>query len=379
MYKKISLFVVPLLATVFLVNCGESKPEPVVYHTITFKGTDCYMIDDIGGQVSEKQFEVGQTASYHLVGKDSGYEIPKENNVDITITETGEKFDGIFSYNDKDGSLSVKMTANVTVTARSEKKVPWYDKTEWWNYCSEATANDIGKKVPVTLTVEGTGVKHEVRLIDIDHDDLANEKGKAHCTFEFVNLVSDENGDALKPNWADESELEDFNKHAFPNSKLDKFLNDNNDSVLKMLPAGLESAIKLVDKNCCAFKGAFNAYTAEPSQFKLFPLALREITDIECAEDSQVCENEGNKYSYYNNLTEPEDYFKFDLNNTDYVQCWLRSPDVKLPASIEWKGAFTIYDKASYEEEIEDSGKSDLFPATTLEVDYCGVAPAFCI
>lgn len=80
----------------------------------------------------------------------------------------------------------------------------WYEHDDWWNYCSngkngeQATADDIGKIVNLTVNKQ----VHKVRLIDIDHDVLSDDTSKkAHCTFEFSNLLCDETGHSLAMFW----------------------------------------------------------------------------------------------------------------------------------------------------------------------------------
>lgn len=132
--KKSKLLIAPLLVVPFLASCnkgGGDKPGPTVYHTIKFEGERCVMKDDSGRVITQKAFEAGQSASFHLEGETEEFDIPKEENVAITYTATGEKFDGTYSYNAADGSLSVKMTADVTVTAKSEENDPTVTKAEF--------------------------------------------------------------------------------------------------------------------------------------------------------------------------------------------------------------------------------------------------------
>lgn len=96
------------------------------------------------------------------------------------------------------------LTASFLASCNSAKNKKWYEYNDWWNYCSsgkngeQAMTDDIGKEVNVTVN----GQVHKVRLIGVEHDVLSDDTTKkAHCTFEFSNLLSDSNGYSLATLW----------------------------------------------------------------------------------------------------------------------------------------------------------------------------------
>ena len=129
--KKFKLLVAPLLVLPFIAACNNGGgQDPVIYHTLKFVSDTCYMKDDIGGQVSEKQFEAGETANFRL-DPHEGYLLPLENQVDFKDTKTGEDFTGTYSYNPENGDISVKMTADVTIYAGNSEDTNYVTEQEF--------------------------------------------------------------------------------------------------------------------------------------------------------------------------------------------------------------------------------------------------------
>lgn len=127
-------YLISITAILFLVSCGEER-KPVIYRTIKFDGSNCYMLDDIGGQVIEKQFEEGKIANYKLVGME-GYKIPLQSSVAVKDSITGEDFSGTWSYDESTGNISVEMTKDVTVIASSEVDPSFVTEEEFNSICS---------------------------------------------------------------------------------------------------------------------------------------------------------------------------------------------------------------------------------------------------
>lgn len=129
--KRLKLLVAPLLVLPFVIACNNGGgQDPVIYHTLKFVSDTCYMKDDIGGAYEEKQFEAGETATFHL-DPHEGYFLPLENQVHFKDTKTDDDFTGLHSYNPENGDISVKMTADVTICAESYPITPTtYDEIQ---------------------------------------------------------------------------------------------------------------------------------------------------------------------------------------------------------------------------------------------------------
>lgn len=100
----------------------------------------------------------------------------------------------------------------------------WYEYTDWWNYCSdgnvgEATKEDIGRVVNLNVNNQF----HKVRLIDVDKDVDSDDK-TIHTTFEFVNLLSDDDGYSLATQWNDTNDTATSN-YDYRESSIRKALN----------------------------------------------------------------------------------------------------------------------------------------------------------
>lgn len=244
---------------------------------------------------------------------------------------------------------------------KPEPTKKWYEYENWWNYCSndnpisEATSEDIGKEVNVTVY----GIVHKVRLIDVDHIEPKEKVAQAHCTFEFINVITDSNG-AVTTNWnVKEPEVNTPNNYNFPESTLNDLLNNNTDCIFNKLPKGLQGAIKEVNKKV----GIGSSYSTDKSySTKLFPLAHDEMVD----HGSSVAYDEGTKYQYYIDHTKRKDLIKrkAGIESGDGEYYWFRSPDTDF--------SFCAY-------YVDDDGfyYSDYY-GIICNFAYA-VAPAFCI
>ncbi|MCQ2795402.1 MAG: hypothetical protein MJ214_04290 [Bacilli bacterium] len=115
--KKIKLLVTPLLSVAFLVSCGKN-PEPTIKHTLTFSGENCDLYLDVEGKTkyTTTQFDAGYTFSGYVIASE-GCSLPTE----VTFTSDGKPYEAeTATYNSTTGSLSVKMNANIDVTAISK-------------------------------------------------------------------------------------------------------------------------------------------------------------------------------------------------------------------------------------------------------------------
>jgi len=198
----------------------------------------------------------------------------------------------------------------------------WITKDNWYELTKNATSDDIGK----TATVKVNGVDHLVRLIDIDHDRKTNGK-KAHTTWEFVNIISDENGNSISYLWNDKNGTNESGKEIntdFLNSSIRYALTgqgNNSDNgttilagvkggkdwnnkykdktVLSMLPENLVKKIKTVRKSV----GTGTDYLETTFEDKLFlPSAIELGYNDEYADKGY-----GKTYAYYKSAEESVD------------------------------------------------------------------------
>ena len=242
-------------------------------------------------------------------------------NSSVTITatpKTGYSFEGWYKDGEKlpsaPASYSFNMPANdVSYEARFlDRRNAWYNKSDWWNYCSngvlgeQASVSDIGKEVELTVNNQ----IHKVRLIGVDHDELNDGSGnKAHCTFEFANLLSDSDGYSLATLW-NTDDGESSTNYDYLNSDLRKALDGQGNgtlrwyqkesetksttyttSVINMLPSGLQSEIKTVKKEVATS----TSYDPTNYDAKIFVLTFREMTQ----RPSPYAKEEGATYQYY--------------------------------------------------------------------------------
>lgn len=223
-----------------------------------------------------------------------------------------------------------------------ESTDPWYEREDWWNYCSngikgiQASKDDIGKEV----TLQVNGLEQKVRLIDIDKD-VDSEGNKIHTTFEFGNLLSDENGYSLATYWQNTNSVDSAN-YDYTNSTIRAVLNGHdyegasradinwfqyfgskedkektgknrlfsvdysNKSVVSMLPKGLVDALKSPSKYVNIF--ANDKYEEITVNDKLFLLSPREIGFSE--DDIYGQEASTTSYKFYESHTDYMDDFR---------------------------------------------------------------------
>jgi len=199
------------------------------------------------------------------------------------------------------------------------------EDTHWWNDVSSLTTADIG----TTREVEVNGVTHTVRLIGVDHDNLADGSGKAHTTWQFTNILSDSNGYSLATFWKDTNSTSTAN-YDFTNSDIRKALDGegtgtakwfvksettwsstySGKSVLDMLPTSLVSKLKSVSKQIATT----SSYTVGTYDTKLFIPSYREMT---ATGSSQYVKEEGTTYSYWASHDTDNDRIIKQIKGTD--------------------------------------------------------------
>lgn len=295
----------------------------------------------------------------------------------------------------------------------------WYDYEDWWNYCSngeekiQATIDDIGKEVPITINNQ----VHMVRLIDVDRDEIDNDSeiAVAHTTFEFSTVISDDKGWSLALQWNDINHEENANNYL--DSTIRKALNGTgkanhflwaeegaetwsetyNKTVLDMLPSELVAVLKDTQKYVLIKNESLGVWRHSLVSDKLFLLSPREMGyEHEYQETSSYTST----YSYYKDHSSEIDairmknqsdgtktkslldatkisgdagqYYQYDVingagcNEHDGVvgaSYWLRSPFKDTTSVAAWAVTFN----------------GQITEARSVYNQALGIAPAFCI
>lgn len=118
--KKSKLLITPFLVLPFILNCGGGGGgnDPVRKHSLSFTGTNCDLYLDAEGQTkyTTTEYEGGYQFSGYIIAS-YGYNLPET----VTFTSGGEPYVAeTTSYDKTTGALSVKMVADIAVTAKSD-------------------------------------------------------------------------------------------------------------------------------------------------------------------------------------------------------------------------------------------------------------------
>ena len=324
------------------------------------------------------------------------------------IANSGYKFNGWYegkTFISSESIYKFKMPAkNVTYTAKFANENAWFFKTDWWKYCSsgkdgeQATTADIGQEVNLTVNNQ----IHKVRLIGVGHDDLYDGSGKAHCTFEFSNLLSDSNGYSLATFWSKQTGQESTN-YNYLDSNLRKALDGygngilywyQKDSITKsdisksaydMLPNELQSKIKTVKKQVACS----SSYIIDNYEAKVFALTHDEMTE---SSSEYAKDGEGTTYQYYKDHDNASSRIKYQVKRHDGAATSYSSiSDLPYPAynyagyndSEETYGSYYLLTSPNVSSEqnawnVNCDGEFDYY-YTYVYSDAHAVAPAFCI
>ena len=160
--------------------------------------------------------------------------------------------------------------------------------------------------------------KYTARVIGFNHDTLADKSGKAGITFEFTNVISDKNGNAVKKHFDHDRGLtheEHFYKQEYHNYLNGTFKEQFEDDFLSEVKEVTKTAYEV------RLKGV-----REPYNTTFFPLSACEMdnnfTDLQ----------EGDLYEYY--VKQCYDHFrvKKDLNGVAQTY-WTRT------TYVNWSGS----------------------------------------
>lgn len=219
-------------------------------------------------------------------------------------------------------NLSSGTTCNVTATTDmvAKENLNAYS----WNEIKTISEGGIAPSVfniGDTKLVTVNNQPHEVRIIGFDHDELpvsTNENPQyAGITFEFANLISDSDGNALATQWNDTNTIAGSN-YNFLNGSIRQALNSSSTSgflwaqkeattwsstykgsVLSMLPTDLTDEIKPVKKYVsCYANGQWQDTLINDD--KLFLLSPREMGSNT---EYQETEEHTSTYDYYESET----------------------------------------------------------------------------
>lgn len=292
---------------------------------------------------------------------------------------------------------------NVTIEL-SLRECPWYLDKEYLKGLKE---EDITKGDGVVKTVEVNGQPHQVRLIGVDHDNLATEDGKAHTTWEFETNISDADGYSLATPW-NWRHGETSNAQDYPNSNFRKAIDGGGNAnlawyekasptksttyqvpVIDMLPKDLKNNLKEVKKETAvSYQYRINTYNT-----KLFPLSYHEVTE----KSDPLAPDEGETYQYYKGAGDIDSHrIKHQVNWHDgAATTWtvITDPEVELKTTSCWNyagfnsgykpeyGGFTwlrspITNTASSAWQI---GVGGAFLKYSVYQYALAVAPAFCL
>lgn len=302
-----------------------------------------------------------------IITPNSGYKLPD----DVTVTNATK------SYNKLTGILEISIpTDNVTVTIDCPTEA--FDPTaaDWYNHTDLCKESDIG----IETTISINGVDHHLRLIGIDHDDLADGTGKAHTTWQLVELMSDSSGATLTQKWNASYTDPYFNiwNNGTQSCDIRNYLRT---TFKGYLPTDLQSKIKTIKKKTSAGN---ESTTVNELEEDIFLLSVKEICSdaaIQAAKDAShwgtspdVLKQEGNQYKFFADNLPDTDPYNWDSTLTDAQKAIVIKKD-KSGAAYSWWLRSPDVDRTYYAFYVGSTGRVYYY-----YVYYAnGVAPAFCI
>lgn len=369
-----------------LIGCnkgGGDNPGPVINtYTFTFNCPSCRVLNTEGKELTKVDIPIAEGteilyAKFYLKGA-SGYHSPLESSVSVKKGEETIPFE----YFPKSGEIIIPVVGDLTITASGINKT--LEQCTWDEINEISTTGRAEEFFAIydpsqpglnckKVRLKGQNFDHTVRIIDFNHDDLADGSGKAGITFEFANLITKNDKTYAYTRW------DSANNYDYRQSLLNDFLNDeteNATSVINMLPTDLskEGIIKPVNKLVGVSTDEGANFTATPFEEdkcpKLFPLAYNELHNLGGTQQQYVIpgeEGDAGIYKYYEGHCGDTDDDKayrvkkiVDGNNYYY---WLRSPYVY--HGYDYIEAWEVMDNGI----LHNTGVSNSL----------AVAPAFCI
>ena len=264
----------------------------------------------------------------------------------VTAKEESEKGeDARFTFetiDEETGDIKFSIKANVVQSSiYIYMRHPDYDILNDLSWLDIETISDkglaskifyIGDEKDVFNYKRPKGSKsYKARIIDFDHDNIANSNKKAGITFEFTDLISNNKNDGIiKKQFIDIN----YDIH-FKNLVYHKYLNNN---FLNDLDKELVDVIKYVNKTVyqIPYKGERESYNT-----RLFPISACEIFKNFAASHNQ---NDGYLYKYYEIHNSKKDKVKCALDGTKRTY-WTRTANI-----------FSDYHKGEHAYTVENTG-----------------------
>ena len=244
------------------------------YETTTGGGTE-EDLPNIGTCKTDEPF------SFKIYPKESGDEVlpvyPKNIVVSLDggdyITVEEEMMAGAnarFTYSDQDYIFTLKASqANKKLDIYVRNPNPEYKFLDELTWAEIIDISDAGLAKDLFYLGDRKNVLinkqyYTIKIIGFNHDDLTDEEGKkAHITFEFDQVISDNEGDAVKKHFVNESGL-----YVFGDTDYSKYLNKD---FYNLIGEDLRENIKTVVKKSYRTQTYSKLYTYNT---KIFPLSL---------------------------------------------------------------------------------------------------------
>ena len=318
-------------------------PKEIVLDGETGKAD--YIVNAKGDIAGDQKLNVVPDAEFTMS------EAGGKDNIIATVTQEDTEYTYdlmIGDGTDYNGSVEAVLSAgewlgkfvfNINFKDVSIKPLEYYS---WYEIATISEAGEasnyfqIGDEKIFTLT---NGETYTAQIIGIEHDDLADNSGKAGITFQFKELMTTKR----------QMNSSKTNAGSWKSSKMRNYVNNE---LYNMLPVDLQASIKSVTKHTVEGNASTKIITTED---KLFLLSRIEVYNA-CFGDY----DEGRQYAYYVNSS---NYYK-KINDT-ISEWWLRSPYIHNDSYLH--NMFSVVD--------DTSSNWIRFYAN----DYTGVAPAFCI
>lgn len=319
--KKI-VSIVSLSTIMFLSSCGCSNNNPETKTCkLVFDCPGCIVYDESGQEVTTIDIKVPDTTytTYHkfFLKGDHLHHSPLDSSISI---KKGEQTIENYDYIGSTGEITLPILGDMKITAQGFNKN--LQECEWSEISEISTTGrakeffSIGEEKVITVNKQ----LHRIRIIGFNHDKLSSDTSKmAGITFEFVNLLSDEEGYSLATPWDSEDGVGSTNNYNFLNSNLRKAFDGNAETsivwarkgeftetteepyyhktVLDMLPVDLKKVLKEVRKEVTIYNTDKNEYEVNKTDYNttIFPLSYAETNET----SSEEVLTEGSIYEFY--------------------------------------------------------------------------------
>lgn len=308
------------LSTIFLLSiCGCSNSSTKTCRLV-FNCPGCIVYDESGQEVTTIDIKLPDTTytTYHkfFLKGDHLHHSPLDSSISI---KKGEQVIENYDYIGSTGEITIPILGDMKITAEGfGKKLQECNWSEINEISTTGRAKEffsIGEEKVITVNKQ----PHRIRIIGFNHDALSSDTSKtAGITFEFANLLSDEDGYSLATPWDSEAG-DNSNNYNFLNSNLRKAFDGNAETsifwarkgqsseateepyyhktVLDMLPTDLKKVLKEVRKEVAIYNTDKNEYEVNKMDYDttIFPLSYAETNET----SSEEVLTEGSIYEFY--------------------------------------------------------------------------------